>query len=271
MEFSLQEIANYFGRPSYLVMFTRGNKTWTYTNADRNIDFAGRTYVATPMKVGSMNRTGDPQADEFTIDLPATLEVVTTHILIPPTERVGIILSRYHKDGENAVVRYNGAVDRVKRTSPLKAQVVCKTLLATMSRSGARLTWQRGCTHALYDVGCTVDKNAHAVPGVMEGVSGADVTSSALSALADGRFVGGYIEWEPEPAIVARRAITAHTGNQISLLGGAYGAAVGLPFTAYPGCPRNGEACEAFYNNLPNYGGIRHLPSRSPFDGNPVF
>lgn len=271
MLFSIQEIANYFGKPSYLMTVQRGFKTWTHTNADRDITFNGRTYFATPMKVGSLNRTGDPQADEFTIEVPANLELVTKHILIPPTERVNISLMRYHKNGDDAVVRFSGQIDRIKRVSPIKAEIKCKTLLATMARSGARLTWQRGCTHALYDVGCKVVKAAHEANGVFEDVTGSDVISSAFGAQADGRYVGGFIEWEPEPTIVARRAITAHTGNVVTLLGGTYGAAIGLPFKAYPGCPRNAEACTTFFDNLPNYGGIRHLPSRSPFDGNPVF
>ena len=220
MAFSIQEIANYLGRPSYLVTFRRGNKTWTHTNADRDISFGGRTYFATPMRVGAINRTGDPQADEFTIELPANLDMVVKHILIPPTERVDVTLARYHKGDDSAAVRFSGQVDRVKRVSPIKAEVKCKTLLATMARSGARLTWQRGCTHALYDVGCKVNKAAFEVVGTFESVSGADVQSSALGALADGRFVGGYIEWEPEPSIVARRAITGHVGRPAAAASG---------------------------------------------------
>lgn len=271
MDYYLQEISNFFGRPTYLVTFRRGNKTWTHTSADRDITFEGIVYKATPMKVGGVNRTGDPQADEFTIEVPAMLEMVQLHISVPPTERVDVTMARYHRNGDNVVVRFNGQIDRIKRMSPAKAEVKCKTLLATMARSGARLTWQRGCTHALYDVGCKVPMSEHAVPGVVDYADGVTVGADAFAALADGRFVGGFIQWDTQPAVPARRAITSHVGTQVTLLGGVYGLEAGMPFTAYPGCPRNAEACDGFYGNMPNYGGVRHLPSRSPFDGNPVF
>jgi uncharacterized phage protein (TIGR02218 family) len=269
--FGIQEISNYFGRPSLLVTFRRGNRTWSYTSADRDTTLGGRLYLALPLKVGPLNQSGDAQSDEVTIELPADEGMVSRHIAVPPTEEVSVIIARYHKDGDDAFVRFVGQVDRVRRLSPLRAEVKCKTLLASYARSGARLSWQRGCTHALYDPGCKVNKALYGVPGVVASKNASAITATALAALADNRFQGGFLEWDFEPALKARRAITDHAGEFANILGGTYGIEVGMNFVAYPGCPRNIESCANFYDNLPNYGGIVHLPSKSPFNGNPVF
>jgi uncharacterized phage protein (TIGR02218 family) len=269
--FSFQELSNYLGRATFLATFTRGGQVWTYTSADRDITLGTRIYRAIPMKVGAVNQSDDIQSDEVSIEMPADIPMVSWHILVPPTERVSVSVARYHRGGDDAVTRFSGLVDRVKRVSPLKAEVKCKTLLASFMRGGARLTWQRECGHALYGPGCGVDKAAHAVGGTVTALDGITIVADALSSLADGRFNGGFIEWDFQPAMRARRAITLHSGTIVALLGGTYGLSVGTPFIAYPGCPRNAESCDTLYNNLPNYGGFRHMPSKSPFNGEPVF
>ncbi len=269
--FSIQEIANYLGRATFLATFTRGGQVWTYTSADRDVSLGGRIYKAIAMKVGPVNQGDDVQSDEVTIEMPADTPLVSWHILVPPTEEVTVQVARYHRNGDDAVVRFSGRVDRVKRVSPLKAEVKCKTLLASFMRGGARLTWQRECGHALYGPGCGVNKALHAVAGTVATLNSSAITADALASLADGRFNGGFIEWDFQPAMRARRAITSHAGTFAALLGGTYGMSVGTPFIAYPGCPRNPAGCNDLYNNLPNYGGFHHMPSKSPFDGDPVF
>lgn len=271
MDFSLQEISNRFGRPALLVTFERGGRTWTYTSTSRDVTLGDRVYMAIPLKVGPINQSGDTQADEVSIEMPADADMVAKHIQVPPTERVFVKIARYHKEGDNAVLRFVGQVDRVRRVSPIRAEVKCKTYLATYARTGARLAWQRGCTHALYDPGCKVDRTQYGISGTVTGMDGVSITSPAFATLADGRFRGGFVEWDFEPAITARRMIADHTGESATLLGGTYGIAVGRTFTAYPGCPRTAEACVNFYDNLSNYGGCDHLPSKSPFNGEMVF
>lgn len=271
VSFFTQELSNFFGRATFLVTFVRGNQTWTYTSADRDITLNDRVYKAVPIKVGAVNQSDDVQSDEVTIELPADLPMVYWHILVPPTEAVTVTVARYHRGGDDAVVRFSGRVDRIKRVTSLKAEVKCKTLLASFMRGGARMTWQRECGHALYGPGCGVLKVNHGVSGIVDSVDPVNIVSDAFATLADGRFLGGFIEWDFQPAMGARRAISAHVGTVAALLGGTYGIEVGMTFAAYPGCPRNAESCDTFFNNLPNYGGFRHLPSKSPFNGDPVF
>jgi uncharacterized phage protein (TIGR02218 family) len=271
MTFLIRELSNYLGKPTLLYDFTRDTKTWRYTSADRDIILGANTYTALPIKCSEINQTGDSQSDEVTITMPAAEEMPSLFVSVPPVDRVKVTVRRYHKDDADSAIRYVGYVDRVKRITPLKAELKCKTLDATLRRAGARLMWQRTCPHALYSRPCGVNRASYAVAATATAVSGVNLSATALGSSVDGHFYGGYIEWATAPDIRMWRAITGHAGNTVSLLGGTFGLEVGDTFTAYPGCARNAETCNDKFNNLPNFGGIRHLPQRSPFDGNPVF
>jgi hypothetical protein len=97
------------------------------------------------------------------------------------------------------------------------------------------------------------------------------ITATSLASAGEGRLRGGWMEWTTASGFRAWRTISAHGTNYIEVLGGTTGIDVGVQIAAYPSCPRNAESCDALYNNLSNFGGIRHLPSKSPFDGDPVF
>ncbi len=270
--FAFNEVANYAGRPTYLFEFQRDTVTWRYASADRDGTLDGHTYSAVPITCGAIRQTGDAQSDELTITMPVAAEFVTSFRLVPPTERVMCIIRRYHRDDDDAVVRWAGFVDRIRQTSPAKAEVIGKTLRATFRRGGARLMWARQCPHMIYDrAGCKVQKEAHGVSGIVSALDGQQVTSPPLASLPDGRFSGGFIEWITPDGIKARRAIRNHAGSAVALLGGTSGIEVGTGFVAYPSCYRNRESCVNDFNNLPNFGGVAHLPMKSPFDGNPVF
>lgn len=271
MLFDLAEVSNYAGRPTYLFEFGRGAQTFRYAAADRDVIVDGNTYTAAAISCSAIRQTGDTQSDEFTITLPTSLTVVSDFVLVPPSERVTAVVKRYHRDGDDAVVRYSGFVDRIKRVSTAKSEVICKALTATFRRAGVRLPWQRQCPHALYDVSCRVNKAAYATSAVVSSKDGINVTASGLAAAGAGRLTGGFIEWTTADGIKAWRAITAHDTTTIALLGGTTGLDVGDTIVAYPGCPHTAEGCNTLFNNLPNFGGFRHLPSKSPFDGDPVF
>lgn len=270
--FAFNEISNYSGKPTYLFEFVRPPMTWRYTAADRNIPFDGHTYEAKAIGCGPIRQTGDMQSDEFTITVPASLDFVAKWQAVPPTERVRVFVKRYHRGDTDAAVRYSGLVDRVKRVSSGKTEIICKTLTATLRRAGVRLPWQRQCPFALFDPAtCKVSKAAYANSAVVESLNGLALVAGGLAAAGDGRLKAGFIEWTTADGLRAWRTITAHGTNYIELLGGTYGIEVGDTIVAYPGCPRSSEACETLYNNLANYGGFPHLPSKTPFDGNQVF
>ncbi len=269
--FAFNEISNYAGIPTLLLEFTRGATTWRYAAADRDVVFDGNTYTAKPFSCGPIRQTGDIQQDEFTITVPASLAFVTAFTGLPPSERVQAVVRRFHRGDDDAAIRWSGKVNRVKRVSSTKAEVICDTMLATFKRGGVRLPWQRQCPHALYDVSCKVPKAAYANSAVVESMDGTTIVAAGLAVAGEGRLTGGFVEWTTADGVKAWRAITAHGTTAAALLGGTVGLEVGDTVVAYPGCPRTTEGCVTFFNNLANYGGIPNLPSKSPFNGDPVF
>lgn len=271
MVFAFNEISNYAGRPAYIFEFVRDGVAWRYTSADRDVVFNGNTHTAAAMKCGSIRQTGEPQSDEFTISGPATLPFTAAFLALPPSERVRATVRRFHLGDTDAAVRWSGFVDRIKRVSSAQADIICKGLTATLRRAGVRLPWQRQCPHALFDSSCKVNKAAYANSAVIESLNGLAIVAAGLAAAGEGRLQGGFIEWTTPDGFRAWRAITAHGTNYAELLGGTVGLDVGTTVVAYPSCPRNADGCNSLFNNLSNFGGFRHLPSRSPYDGNPVF
>ncbi len=269
MSFALFEIANYGSQPITLFEFVRGSTTYRYTGADRDIVVGGQTYSARPLSHGDIRYTGEAQTDEVVISAPASLPLAVDFSAVPPQQRVSVVIKRYHV-GDTPAVRWAGFVDRVNRGSKAKVNIICKSLLGGMRQNGARLIWQRQCPHVIYGPGCKVSKGAYGVSAVVESMNGNAITAAGLAAAGEGRLAGGFIEWTTTAGFPAWRAVSEHGTNWLSLLGGTRGLDVGSTVMAYRGCSRTPDGCAAFDNGA-RYGGFRHLPGKSPFDGNPVF
>jgi uncharacterized phage protein (TIGR02218 family) len=267
-------MSNYGARPALLFEFRRDAQVYRYTAADRPLVVEGNTYAAHPIKCGEFRFTGDSQADELSITVPASLPLVQDFTLTPPQSRLEAAVLRYHV-GQSPVVRWSGFVDRVVQNTKLKATVICTSLLAGLQSNGARLIWQRQCPHAVYSPGCGVNKGAFAVTGVVTAVSGSAIVAAGLAAAGEGRLAAGFIEWTTPAGHKMRRVVNQHGTDFAEILGGTQGIEVGTTVVAYPGCGRSPEACAQFntagFTAENRYGGFRHLPSKSPFNGDPVF
>jgi hypothetical protein len=64
----------------------------------------------------------------------------------------------------------------------------------------------------------------------------------------------------------ARRTITAHNGNEITI-DRPFRADVlaGMSFTAYRGCDHTPNMCIETFDNIINYGGQKDLPVKNPY------
>ena len=274
MSFSDVEISNYGARPALLFAFTRDAQVYRYTAADRSLSVNGHDYVAKPIKCGEFRFTGDSQADELSITVPSSLPLVGDFTFLPPQARLEVAVMRYHV-GYDPVVRWSGFVDRVVRNSKLKTTIICTSLLAGLQSNGARLIWQTQCPHAVYSPGCGVDKSAFAVSGIVSALDGSGLNAPGLAAAGEGRLAGGFVEWITDGGLRMRRVINEHGTDFIRLLGSTQGIEVGTAVVAYPGCPRSPEGCARFdtagFTAANRYGGFRHIPRKSPFNGDPVF
>lgn len=109
------------------------------------------------------------------------------------------------------------------------------------------------------------------VSATLTAVSGLTLTSAAFSALPSGRLTGGFVRWARAlNGLVEYRTIKAHVGNTITLDYGALDLGIDLELRAYPGCAHNWSDC-GYYANRLNYGGDLWMPTKNPFDGDPVW
>lgn len=273
MGFSLFEISGRNGKPLALYEFVWGNTTWRYTSADRDIDFDGHIWTAKAISDGGYTQgsSGEP----MTVTLPARLPLCQLFRSTPPSLSIWLRIRRFHKDDpdQEMIVYWVGTVGNVKRVSALTAEVIGLPISETMRRSGVRMCWERGCTHALYDEQCRVDRELFKTETEITLLTGNSISVDSIGAFPAERYRGGFIEWEAdENGTIDRRTIEEHVaGTTFTLLGTTDRLEVGMAVTLFCGCDLTAQTCDEFFTNLPNHGGMEFLPGTSPFDGRTVF
>lgn len=271
MTFDARETSIEGGQPLRLYEFRRGLIRWRYTDADRPITFLGETFQTLAISDDGIRYSGETSADVLKVTVPWSNPVARLYRGIPPSEDIELWVRDMHYGDTEAIIQWIGSIQTVQFPSPERAVIVCQNVTATLDRPGLRLGYERGCVHALYDHNCKVDREEFVVAATIEALNGLQVSSAVLDTFADGWFNAGYIEWDLTLGEVETRAIEIHVGSTIQLMGGTQGLSLEQLVRFYPGCARIAEVCNNKFNNLPRYGGIPHLPGRSPFDGNPLF
>ncbi len=271
MSYDDYESSNYGGVPTTLYEFSLGTNVWRYSAAESDVYYAGEKFEAVPVDNSGEIQSGDTQNDDYTVTLPSRVPFAQLFISTPPSEPIYLIVREKHRDSEDALISGVFTISSVRRRDQITVEVVCKTLTASLNRNGLRLSFGRGCPHALYDRNCRVNPAAYGVSIQVQAMTGATVTSSSLALLPAGYLNGGYFEYLLMPGVMERRAIESHSGDKFVVLGTTDGLIINNWVTVYPGCDRVTATCQNKFNNLANYGGFPHLPTKSPFDGDPVF
>ena len=271
MTFDSKERSNYDGVPTTLYEFSLGLTYWRYAASEEDVIVDGETYKATAIVNDGYSSSGNPTTDDMTIRINAFAEVTQLYVGTPPSEQVRLRVRTVHLGEAEAPVFWAGHVKSGKQVSSVEFAFVCNSLLSTLNRNGLRLSWGRGCPHALYDRSCRVNPADYATTVSIESLVGNALTSTAFVALGDGYLSGGFLSFTGSHGATERRAIKAHVGETITLLGPADGLSNGMVITVYPGCNRITSTCQSKFDNLANYGGFPHLPTKSPFDGDPIF
>lgn len=271
MTFDSKERSSYDGIPTMLYEFSLADTYWRYAAGDASITLGGVTYSALAIASEGYSSSGNPDTDEMVVRLSAYADVTQIYVGTPPSDVVRLVIRTLHRGDTDAPVVWAGQVKSGRQVSTVEFAFTCNSILSTLNRNGLRLSWGRGCPHALYDRSCRVNPADFATAIEIEQVSGNTIVSSGFAGRADGYFSGGFIVFTSTLGAIERRAIKIHAGNAIALLGASDGLEAGMAITAHPGCDRVTATCEGKFNNLPNYGGFPHLPTKSPFDGDPIF
>lgn len=258
-------------RPIRLYEFQRGVMRWRYTSADRAISFQTHEYAPIAISDSGPKRTGDPGADMVKVRVPWTNPIARMFRGTPPSDEIDLIIRDLHQGDDGHRVAWSGTVDGAKFPSPERAELLCYTLAASMQRPGLRLGWERACPYAVFDADCTLSPDSFAVTALVQSMDGASITSATFASYPVDYFAGGILEWSIGSGEVERRSIETHVGGVLRLLGGTQGVSASMQVIAYPGCTGTTSMCSDRYSNLPNHGGIPHLPGKSPFEGDPIF
>ena len=69
----------------------------------------------------------------------------------------------------------------------------------------------------------------------------------------------------------AKFAVAGLRVQALTIMGGTQKISVGTLITVYPGCDGQVKTCRDKFNNVLNFGGIPHMPNKSPYDGSRIF
>lgn len=275
MTFDAYESSASCGLPIRLYEFTRGTANWTYASSEINVAWQTKDWKSVPISDDGVRFSGETSADLLKVTAPGTLEVAQLYRGAPPSDEIWLTLRDYHGGSPDlpgsSVVAWVGTISGVRWPQVDRCEIACQSLAASMDRPGLRLTWERTCPYAVYDLNCRVNRDLYRHGGTVQGLDGVKIYSGAFAARPNGYFSGGYLSWPVSGGGVEQRGIESHGGGDLVLLGGTAGLVLGMEVTAYAGCDQTASTCNDKFANIANHGGVRHLPGRSPFDGNPVF
>jgi uncharacterized phage protein (TIGR02218 family) len=271
MSFDTRERSLSDGQPIRLYTFSRGALRWLYCTADRDIPYQNQIFKALAISDDGIRQTGEASADAITITAPWNSHIAQQYRGMPPSSEITLTIGDLHYGETDAIVSWIGSISGVKWPAPDRCEITCQSLTASFDRPGLNLTFQRSCPHSLFDRNCRVNRDLYKTLTTVQSVTGAAISSGAFASFPDDYFSGGFIEWAIGSGEIERRGVEKHTGSDLTLLGGTDGVSLGLSVTVFPGCPQIMAICDSRFNNKDNYGGIRHMPGKSPFHGDPIF
>lgn len=254
------------GQPIKYYVFTRGTKTWRYTDADRLLFYNGDAYAPAPITHSAIQDGGEQNKISITITLPKSLTVAANWRPYPPSDPIAVTILTQHYGETDALADWVGRVISPKYGDTTLVLTSEPTGTSARRGHGGR-TWQRGCDLLLFY--CGVDRAVHALPATLSAVTGLTLTAAAFATRPSGRMAGGYIEWMRSDGLLDRRSIDSHSASAIVIDYSAADLLVGLALTAYPGCNQGWDDC-TYYANTDNFGGELWIPGRNYYDGNPV-
>lgn len=259
------------GLPVFLYTFLRGDRMWRYANVDTDQVIEGAVYAASSIQHGDIITGPELAKASVKVTVPKTHPIAEMYRVSPPREEVGIIVqSVEYFDGDQEIeTHWTGRI-----TAPNWRPGICELLVEpaerSMKRMGLRQVQQRLCPYVLYGPGCKVNREAFRVDVTLQGVSALVLSSPQFADRADGKWAGGFIEWNPEDGITDRRFIFDHVGAEVTIDAMALDLKPGSVVRAYPGCARTTEACLDF-DNILNYGGMPAFGGTNPFNGTVLF
>lgn len=264
MTYLISEASQWGGQPIELYRFTRGLSIWTYTTADRPIEFSGETYLPVTMRRGELPMNEEQENATLNLFMDPTIDVVADFISGASPSPTNVTLMRRHRNegvADQQAVLFIGQVGVVE-FSEGETHLVCVPIQKAIGRKVPRWLYQTQCNHMLYDAFCGVNPALFTFAGNVTAKNGLSVTVPEAADKADGYYNGGYIK-DGETYLF----IQTHVGTLLVLLASSPRLLVGDAITLTAGCDRTRTTCVAKFGNLPNFMGFPYIPDKNPYDG----
>lgn len=278
-----------------LYEFSLGTNVWRYTsNHEDVIDEFGEVWEACAISDDGVSTSGEVTSDSLTITAPIDIAPARLFAYSPPSRIMDIrrlyaefqdkpestgITGTETGSGARLVpvmgrrVNYVGEISQCSFPEPGSVAFPAETISASMEREGLRLGWQRQCPHAVYDPStCMANKAANSVTTTILSVSGAQVVVASVGPYGSGSFNAGLLEFVHPVKGAEVLTIESQAGTTLTMFDPPIDLWEGMSVTIARGCDQTPASCLSFDNFL-NYGGIKDLPGKSPFDGvdSPMF
>jgi uncharacterized phage protein (TIGR02218 family) len=227
------------------------------------VEHLGESYEPSYVRRDAVRGGEELARSKLSIRLPRDTQIAQRFVAGPPSAIVEAEV--FQRDDAATLLIWLGRIVNVA-WSGSEAVAECEPISTSLRRRGLRARYQKHCRHALYDSGCTLDRNDSRIQAVLTGSTSLTLTAAEFDALPDGELTAGYVEHE-----TGRRAIVGHVGDTITLGSPMLGAEVGDTVFAFSGCDHAFATCRDKFSNEENFGGFLHIPRRSPFGAEQVF
>lgn len=253
-----------------LYHLTIGDRLWTMTSADEDVEHNDLLYVATPIGRSGVQVKNELTKANLEVRLPLTHEIAIL-LLGSWLEQIAT-LTVFRKRDSGTKTIWKG---RLTATPPDNTHVklVFESIYTSMRRPGLRARYQKSCRHPLYGRGCNLNAEDFAQAAVLNAITGRTITVPEAALEVDGFFAGGMVR-APDTTL---SYITEHEGEFLTLNRISGSLAVpfaaggpGMAITLYPGCDHSYATCETKFANDDNYGGFDYIPTKNPMGGSSI-
>jgi uncharacterized phage protein (TIGR02218 family) len=245
-------------QPFELYKFVTGTQSFFFTSADQTISYLGQNYTPVTIRRTEAEHSAEVTSGQLKIYVAPTSPIA--QLLIPyltPTPMFITIFGGHYGDTE-VVTLFSGKVSSAAIET--ECELIVNSDQYILQRKIPKQGFQSPCVHIFGDPGCGINLALFTTSGAVSAISadGLTITVSAFAGLAHS-LAAGYFKRGTDV-----RMITAHAGNQVTLLSPISGLNVGDAVTGVAGCQLTYAACQS-YNNVPNFLGFDLIPMTNPF------
>lgn len=268
MTYGTYENSLELGTPVELYEFVQGIQRWNYISGADSIVRLGQVYTPMPVRRDRIKQTSDIFKDSLKLSFPRDDAFASQFLGFAPEDVTTVTVLRGHYgDPDNEyIVYWKGRIVGAK-VNGNQIDVEAESVFTSIKRPGLRARFEYGCRRTLYLKGCNVNRELYKLEGQILSISGGLVVAVAGAALQPGGYYTGGMLVAPSGV---PRFITAHSGDQVTIVRPLHELVGGMTVALYPGCNHLRETCKNKFNNLDNFGGFPYIPTRNPFDGSSI-